>query len=922
MGLLLVGIMIVTSFISLVNINTAEAASSPADSAVQFLYNDYADKGINNSDAGVGSYALYVLTQAGVDVSTWMYTGVCLKDAVINAANDDISNASDPSIVSAKLLGQDLAAMKALGQSDLAVQIEQILQHRQSSTGFDTGDYSIFSNLAAYDLLGRADSISVINTVYAKDYILGTQNQTIGDPAYGSWGCTWENNYYADFMATAAAVRALNYLDPNKSDVLIQDAINNGLNWMKDQQQADGSFLAGMDDPTIDTSEVIVTLKTCGMDPAAWKSSGGKSAVDYLMNNALNDDGSFGTSGNAMCATWALCAYNSLDEHTVWRLYLDPSSTTLNVGGTVQLSAFWQNADGTADVSLDAQWSAADSSIVSVDSSGLVTALRAGQTEVYAVYGGLTASASVTVNSGVGGTAKTVGLAVVGMNGELLYGPSNHVRVAETNRWGFTVLGALDASGIDYHTSTWAWGILVDSIGGQANSGMAGWMYAVNGQIASTSPENCSINDRDKIIWYYSTSMDQEPPNWNDLVSGNIIVVQLPDPVSDTALNTAIQKARSTGLVALMADKAQNLLALSNEQLTKILNTGKPLAVTVQGVQFILSPDSLKVPEIMAASTAQLQLTVQKVSSGDAQNLVEPFADKFKLAGDVYELNVLVVNKKGKQISIEQFPDCKVLLPVPESLREAAAAGEVMAYRYNENSKVWEKVVGTYDTTSGIISFKTEHFSKYALLETVSPPEEKNNFEEKITFKDITGHWAQKEIEFMAAKGYMAGIGDNKFAVEATVTRAEFAAILARMAGLTANPGGTDLFSDVPAGAWYRGAVGAVVSAGLVYGTSENSFAPDDPITREQMAAMIARYMVKNGLDLTISDADAVQLLAGFSDAADVFPWARTSVALMTRERLMAGRESGQFVPKGNTTRAEAAVVLYRVLQKLPQLGK
>jgi len=921
--LLLVGIMVLTSLLSVFNVNTVRASGAPADSAAQFLYDDYTNKGINNSGAGVGSYALYVLTQAGVDVSTWVYSGVILEDAVISAVYDDISNSSDPSKVSAKLLAQDLAAMRALGKSDLADQLVRILQNRQSSTGFDTGDYSLFSNVPAYDLLGRTGSISVINVVYAKDYILGAQNQTVSDDAYGSWGFTWEGTYYADFMATAAAVRALNYLDPNKSDAPIQDAINNGLDWMKKQQQADGSFMAGMDDPAIDTAEMIVALKTLGMDPSAWKSNDGKSAVDYIMNDTLNPDGSFGTSKNDMDATWVLCAYNLL----AFQFYLDPAGVVLSVGDKKQFKAVWQDTYGITDVTQDAEWSVNDSSIAAVDNNvykGEVTALKVGQTLVNAVYGGIRSSTTLSVSSPGGGGDETerriVGQAIVGMNGELLFSPRD-VSVAETNKWGLTVLGALDASGVDYNTSTWAWGILVDSIEGQSNSGMAGWCYAVNGQIASICPEKCGISDDDKIIWYYTTSMDQQPPKWDDLVnqasSGgtNGQSDNLPSAVSNDTLDAAVQNAGTAGLIILKADSTQTVFALSSTQLTKIINAGKPLSVTIQGMKFVLSTDSLKVPELAAAYTAQLQLKALKLSNGDAQGLVGSFAGKLKLAGDVYELNILAVDEDGTQQSIKQFPDCKVLLPVSGEFKEAAAGGEVTAYRYNENSKTWEEVGGTYDANSGTISFKTDHFSKYALLQNISPPEVK-------TFEDIAGHWAQKEIEFMATKGHVAGIGENKFAPEATVTRAEFVTILARMAGLTANPEGAERFHDVPADAWYRGMVGAAANAGLVFGIGENSFAPNELVTREQMAAMMVRLMAKNGLNMTVSDTDAVKMLDGFNDAAGISSWARPPVALVVREQLMAGRESGWFVPLGNTTRAEAAVVLYRVLQKLPQSEK
>ncbi|WP_194174847.1 S-layer homology domain-containing protein [Desulfofundulus thermobenzoicus] len=921
LSLLLVLVMAVTLLTPAVNAGAGGMPASPANNAVQFLYNEYIQKGINNSEYGVGSYAIYVLKQAGVDVASWVYNGENLNDAVINAVYKDISQ---PDNVPAKILAQDLVAVQALGRSDLADQLVEILKNRQTENGFDTGAYSLFSNLPAFDLLGRAGLMSVVKLVYAKEYIL-SQQLTVNEEVYGSWGGSWTDdkgntNYFADFMATAQAVRALHYLDPGGQDARVQAAINNGLNWMRNQQKADGSFVAGWDDPAIDTAEVVVTLKALGRDPADWKTGDGKTAVDYLMNSVLNPDGSFGTSKNAMDAIWVLSACNSLGiKPTVWRFYLDPSTNTLNIGAQQQFRAVWQDAYGQSDVTQWAAWSVADSSIASVDDSvyGLVKAIKAGQTVVKAVYNGLTASATLTVKSAGGGggtaTAVTVGMAVVGMNNELLFDPS-YVTVSKDNKWGLTALGALDASGVPYHTSTWSWGVLVDEIAGQANSGMAGWMYTVNGQVPSFGPEKYNIKEGDRIIFYYSKSMDQQPPRWDDLVKrasgGSSQAANLPAPVSDSTLNAAIEDAGSAGRVVLQAEDNQTVLALTVDQLAKITGVNKPLAVTVQGVQFVLSVDSLKVPELKVADAAQLQVKAQKLSSTEARDLAEPVAGELKLVGDVYELDVLAVKKDGTAQKIAQIPGCLVMLPVPAEAKEAAAGGRVKVYRYDESEKTWEEVGGTYDPAAGVLTFKAEHFSKYALMETSTPPAVK-------TFADIAGHWAQKEIEFMATKGYVAGVGDNKFAPEATVTRAEFAAILARMAGLTADPDGARCFNDVPQNAWYCGMVGAAAKAGLVRGTGEHSFAPNEPITREQMAAMMVRLMAREGQDMSIGEAGAVRMLAGFEDAASISPWARNSVALVVREGIMKGRTVTQFVPAGHTTRAEAAVVLCRVWQKL-----
>jgi hypothetical protein len=922
LSLLLILVMAVTLLTPAVNAGASGTPASAANNAVQFLYNEYIQKGINNSEYGVGSYALYVLKQAGVDVSSWVYNGENLNDAVINAVYNDISQ---PDNVPAKILAQDLLAVQALGREDLTNRLVDILKNRQTENGFDTGAYSLFSNLPAFDLLGRADKISVLNTAYAKEYILGTRKTTVNDPAYGTWGYIYEGAYYPDFMTTAQAVRVLHYLDPKGQDSQIQDAINAGLNWLKAQQKADGSFVAGWDDPLVDTAEVIITLKTLGVDPSTW-SKNRKTAVNYLLNNppALREN----SVHNAMDAAWVLSALTILGESPTLScngpvlFYLDPfnpSGITLIADAQQQFRAVWQDAYSQSDVTQWAAWSVADSSIASVDDSvyGLVKAIKAGQTVVKAVYNGLTASATLTVKSAAGGggtaTAVTVGMAVVGMNNELLFGPS-YVTVTKDNQWGLTALGALDASGVPYHTSTWAWGVLVDEISGQANSGMAGWMYTVNGQVPSYGPEKYNIKEGDRIIFYYSKSMDQQPPKWDDLMkqvsAGNIQTGNLPAPVSDSTLNAAIEDAGSAGRVVLQAEDNQTVLALTVDQLAKITGVNKPLAVTVQGVQFVLSVDSLKVPELTAAGMAQLQVKAQKLSSTEAHELVKPVAGELKLVGDVYELDVLAVKKDGTVQKIGQFPDCRVLLPVPAEAREAAATGRVKVYRYDESEKTWDEVGGTYDPAAGGLTFKADHFSKYALMETSAPPELK-------TFADIAGHWAQKEIEFMATKGFVTGVGENKFAPEATVTRAEFAAILARMAGLMADPDGAKLFNDVPQDAWYCGMVGAAAKAGLVRGTGEHSFAPNEPITREQMAAMMARLMAREGQDMGIGEADAARMLAGFEDAASISPWARNSVALVVWEQVMRGRALARFIPAGNTTRAEATVVLYRVWQKL-----
>lgn len=293
--------------------NQAVAADSILmEKAVQFLNHDYANNGVNNSDAGVGSYALFVLTQAGIDVGDWKHDGVNLKDAVINTVGNDAVNADK---VPAKRLAQDLAVAKILGQNEIVDKLIQNLKSRQKITGFDdSGALSIYSNMPSFEIISRVSMLDRFDLNMTKNYIFSAQNKTENDKNFGSWGSLDDGKYYADFNATTEAIRTLYSMDIEKKDQQIQKAIADGLNWIKKQQKNDGSFVAGMDDPLIDTCEVLVTLKTLGRNQNEWVSGTGKSPMDYFMNSALNADGSFGSSQNDMDAIWAIWTCRALQE--------------------------------------------------------------------------------------------------------------------------------------------------------------------------------------------------------------------------------------------------------------------------------------------------------------------------------------------------------------------------------------------------------------------------------------------------------------------------------------------------------------------------------------------------------------------------------------------------------------------------------
>ena len=154
----------------------------------------------------------------------------------------------------------------------------------------------------------------------------------------------------------------------------------------------------------------------------------------------------------------------------------------------------------------------------------------------------------------------------------------------------------------------------------------------------------------------------------------------------------------------------------------------------------------------------------------------------------------------------------------------------------------------------------------------------------------------------------MNGVAEGIFAPEQAMTRAEFARVVANMAGVQPN---TDVeyptqFTDVPANAWFAQAVEWASRYGIVTGTSATTFDPYGTITREQIATMLYRYAGNN------AQADA-SVLDQFTDASQVSDWAKTAMAWAVEEGYMNGKGANDLQPQATATRAEIAALAVRV---------
>ncbi|CAH1200753.1 hypothetical protein PAECIP111893_01554 [Paenibacillus plantiphilus] len=204
------------------------------------------------------------------------------------------------------------------------------------------------------------------------------------------------------------------------------------------------------------------------------------------------------------------------------------------------------------------------------------------------------------------------------------------------------------------------------------------------------------------------------------------------------------------------------------------------------------------------------------------------------------------------------------------------------------------------------------HRTMPAEPETPEGPEAPETPEEPAaTFVDVAGHWAEQAIQEAVFKGIAKGYPDGSFKPDASITRAQFAVMLVQ--ALALEDDGSELsFTDRDAiGSWARDAVSAAMSAGIVAGYADGSFLPNARVTRAEMAVMIGR-----ALKLRPAASSAEASGTSFADDFSIPSWAKGSVAAVQGLGIVNGRSGNMFAPNETAIRAEAVVMLLRMLEQ------
>ena len=180
-----------------------------------------------------------------------------------------------------------------------------------------------------------------------------------------------------------------------------------------------------------------------------------------------------------------------------------------------------------------------------------------------------------------------------------------------------------------------------------------------------------------------------------------------------------------------------------------------------------------------------------------------------------------------------------------------------------------------------------------------------------LPFADVSGSdWFYNDVRYVYEKGIMDGTGADRFSPNAPLTRAMIVTILYRMAG-SPSVSGSSNFTDVAAGKWFAKAVAWAAANGIVNGYGSGLFGPNDPVTREQLAAILYRYAVYGGMTAVTLEEN----LGSFADTAQLSAYAIQAMNWAVGQGLINGSGSN-LVPKAQATRAQVAAIIHRYLER------
>ncbi|SHH11892.1 S-layer homology domain-containing protein [Thermosyntropha lipolytica DSM 11003] len=462
-------------------------------------------------------------------------------------------------------------------------------------------------------------------------------------------------------------------------------------------------------------------------------------------------------------------------------------------------------------------------------------------------------------------------------------------------RSGDTVLSFLrrvaQANGISLEVE----GGYVKSINGLAHKKpgypRSGWKYRVNGIYPMISAADYVLQAGDRVEWVYTLDYTRDPDALGFEKPRDITPV-LPVKEETRQKYEELLKEVKEGIKVLNGDKRMD--EKKAEEIKKELAANlveakerideKGGSVGDKEAAVVVPPDALN--------------RSREISIKELKEDMYPSDADYRIISSVYDL---------KPDGIRFLKPVTIIIRLP--LFPDVSLDKLTPAFYDEKAKTWQPLPGVIDAEEGIAVFTTTHFTKFAVVERKA--EVKEEKQEEMTnlsyFADLDDvPWAKEAITDLVAKGIIKGVGENRFEPNRTITRAELASLLVRIKGGEKTEGRA-VFRDVREGDWFYYEVNSAYQRGIIKGYPDGTFLPRREVSRKEAAVMMAAL---------ISGKEEGKIELIFKDRDRIPAWARDGVARMYAQGIINGYPDGTFRGERSLTRAEAAVMIYRMLKR------
>lgn len=350
------------------------------------------------------------------------------------------------------------------------------------------------------------------------------------------------------------------------------------------------------------------------------------------------------------------------------------------------------------------------------------------------------------------------------------------------------------------------------------------------------------------------------------------------------------QKVEETKKLVLDV-KAQKDISTYNMNLLK--DTLQILSEKVEGIKISTPICSLELNKTLLQDIKDKEIVI-KVSN-KTENIVESVK---QILGQKPIVSVQITAGNAK---LENLGKSVVKLEIPYKplAIEKENSHKLVGVRV-DGDKIVTLKQSFYSAQDGNFVIFTNHLSDFSLLYR------------NVSFDDAFYSYAKKQIEFLAARNVINGVGENKFMPKNNITRADFVTLIVRAFGLEARVDSN--FDDVLPSDYYYQSVGIAKKLGIINGVGNNKFEPKKAISREDVMCIMARTLKLLGL-LKVQE-EPTKVLDQYSDSNQISDYAKDAIAQLVKNQIIKGYNN-MLNPKRNLTREEAAVLLYNIYQNV-----